>query len=194
MDTNEPIDNPKSDISCLFTKMDLADLHYHCYPSLHQPAMHQCRSKVIDLIAGSPLVTAALLNTWMHPFGDPASIKGDHWLLGIDLDLEVFFGQANLTTYHQPSRGTNSCHAQIVTKYCKQAVTKCNNHQLAKCIATLQALPQLDPLCLDKLENIDTCLTKILLQSTTHVSHNTMLHGPLSLIRLTYAIICRQLH
>jgi len=34
LDANEPVDDPRSDISQLFTKTDLADLHYHHHPAL----------------------------------------------------------------------------------------------------------------------------------------------------------------
>jgi len=81
----------------LFTETDLIDLHYHRNPALKKPATHQRGSKAIDLIAGSPLVATALLHAWMHPFGDPVLIKGDHRLLGIDLDPEVLFGNAEIT-------------------------------------------------------------------------------------------------
>jgi len=110
LDANEPIDDPQSDISRLFTEMDLVDLHFHWYPALKKPATHQRGSKAIDLIAGSPLVASALLHAWMHPFGDPVMIKGDHRLLGIGLDPEVLFGNAKLTLYQQPTCGTNSRH------------------------------------------------------------------------------------
>jgi len=107
----------------------------------------------------------ALLHTWMHPFGDPVMIKGDHRLLGIDLDPEVLFGNAELTLYKQPTRGTNSRHPQKVTKFCKQVIKQCNRYRLAKCIADLWQLDKLEPQHYDELEDIDTRLTKILLHA-----------------------------
>jgi len=41
LDANEPVDDPKSEISRLFSETDLTDLHHHHYPSLQKPATHQ---------------------------------------------------------------------------------------------------------------------------------------------------------
>jgi len=90
-------------VAKLFTETDLVDLHHHQHPGLQKPPTHQWGSQAIDLIAGSPLVASAMLHAWMHPFGKPATIKGDHHLLGVDLDPEVLFGTAECTTYHQPA-------------------------------------------------------------------------------------------
>jgi len=95
LDANEPIDDSRLDILRIFTETDLVDLHYHHHPALRKPVTHQQGSKAIDLIVGSPLVASALLHAWIHPFGDPVQIKGDHRLLGIDLDLVVLFGNAD---------------------------------------------------------------------------------------------------
>jgi len=40
-------------------------------------------------MAGMPRVAQALTAAWMHLFHDPTMIKGDHQLLGIDLDPET---------------------------------------------------------------------------------------------------------
>jgi len=165
IDANEPIDDPRSDISRLFTETNMIDLHHHCHPALQQPATHQRGSHAIDLIAGSPLVASALLHAWMHPFGNPVLIKGDHRLLGIDLDPDVLFGNANFTPYHTQIRGTNSCHPQKVPKFCKRVVDQCNQYQLAERIAELQTLKNIEPHHFDKLEDIDSHLTKILLKA-----------------------------
>jgi len=119
INANEPIDDPQSDVSKLFTETDLVDLHHHQHPGLRKLPTHQWGSQAIDLIAGSPLVASAMLHAWMHPFGKPATIKGDHRLLGIDINPEVLFGTAECTTYQQPAHGTNSQHNQKVTKFCK---------------------------------------------------------------------------
>jgi len=101
----------------------------------------------------------------MHPFGNPAMIKGDHRLLGVDFDPEVLFSLADCTTYQQPICGTNSHHPQKVTKFCKQVIQMCNQSKLAECIAALQSLPKLTPTHQEELEAIDKWLTKILLQA-----------------------------
>jgi len=80
MDINKAVDDPKADISRLFTETDLMDLHYHHYPSLCKPATHQRGNNAIDIIAGSPLVATALCHAWI-PFATPANIKGNHRLL-----------------------------------------------------------------------------------------------------------------
>jgi len=144
---------------------DLVDLHHHRHLALRKPPMHQRGSQAIDLIAGSPLAASALLHAWMHPFGDPIMIKGDHRLLGVDFDPDVLFGSTECNTYQQPLRGTNSRHPQKVTKFCKQVVQLCNQSKLAECIAALQALPALTLTHQEELEAIDQQLTKILLQA-----------------------------
>jgi len=165
MDANEPLDDPKAAINRLYNETDLVDLHYHRYPSLRKPATHQRGSRPIDLIAGSPLATKALLHTWMHPFGDPISIKGDHRMLGVDFDPEVLFGNAVATPLELPLRGTNSRHEQKVLKFCKRVIQKCNQHQLADRMADLQSHAHLEPHHFDELEAIEQELTKILLQA-----------------------------
>jgi len=165
MDANEPTDDPKAAIARLFNETDLVDLHYHRYPSLRKPATHQRGSRAIDLMVGSPLATEALLHTWIHPFRDPTSIKGDHRWLGIDFDPEVLFGNAISPPASAPSRGTNSRHEQKVTKFCKRVVSKCNQYQLAERLAELQTLDNLEPHHQNELEDIDRQLTRILLQA-----------------------------
>jgi len=78
MDANESIDDPKADISCLFTATDLVDLRHHRYPSIRKPATHQRGTNAINVMAGSPLVVEAMHNAWICPFATPAIIKGDH--------------------------------------------------------------------------------------------------------------------
>jgi len=165
IDANESVDDPRSDIARLFTETDLTDLHHYLHPALQKPATHQRGSQAIDLMAGSPLIVSALLHAWIHPFGDPVCIKGDHHLLGIDLDPEILFGNADLPSYHGQTRGTNSRHPQKVTKFCKRVVDRCNQQCLAERLAALQHLPHLDPHHLEELEDIDDRLTKILLQA-----------------------------
>jgi len=101
----------------------------------------------------------------MHPFGDPAAIKGDHQLLVVDLDPDVLFGIAESHMYQQPGRGTNSRHPQKVNKFCKQVVDMCNRAQLAERVAALQQLTTLTPANLAELEAIDIQLTQILLKA-----------------------------
>jgi len=165
IDANKPVDDLCSDISRLFTETDMINLHHHCHPALNKPATHQRGSQAIDLIAGSPLVASALLHAWIHPFGDPVSIKGDHRLLGIDLDPEILFGTADLPPHHVQTRGTNSRHPQKVTKFCKRVVDQCNQYRLAERIAMLQTLPRLETHHQAELKDIDERLTKILLQA-----------------------------
>jgi len=94
MDTNEDVDDPKSAIRRLFTETDLVDLHHHRHPANPKPATHQRGSAAIDLIAGSPLPASALRRAWIHPFHEPAPIKGDHRMLGIDFDPAILFGSS----------------------------------------------------------------------------------------------------
>jgi len=165
MDANDPIDDPKAEIAHLFQETDLTDLHYHKYPGLRKPATQQRGSKAIDLIAGSPLVAAALVHAWICPFGDPAAIKGDHRLLGVDLDPDILFGHAIALPAMMSNRGVNSRQDQKVTKFCKRVISQCNQHQLAERIAQLQSLQTLGTEDIAELERIDEQITKILLSA-----------------------------
>jgi len=162
MDTNNNLDDPKASIAKLFSETDLTNLHFHRYPALHTPATHQRGSQMIDLMAGTPRVTAALTAAWMHPFHDPATIKGDHRLLGINLNPNILFGTKMYQAIPAVLRGVNSRHLQKVHKFCKQVIDQCNSHHLAKRIAVLQSLNSLTNQHLVELEAIDALLTKIL--------------------------------
>jgi len=77
-DTNDKVNDPKASIAVLFSETNLIDLHHHHYPSLRTPATHQRGTHTVDLMAGTPRVADALMAAWMHPFHDPAMIKGNH--------------------------------------------------------------------------------------------------------------------
>ncbi len=161
-DTNDNLDDPKASIAQLFSETDLINLHFHRYPALRTPPTHQRGTHTIDLMAGTPRVAEALTAAWMHPFHDPATIKGDHRLLGIDLDPDILFGTQLHPAMPTAIRGVNSRHPQKVHKFCKQVIDQCNSHYLAEQIAALQTLDSLTDQHLAELENIDTQLTKIL--------------------------------
>jgi len=76
-----------------------------------------------------------------------------------DFDPEVFFGNADVTPITLQLQGTNSCHPQKVTIFCKQVILQCNQHQLAVRLSSLQTLDTLDPCHYDELECIDEQLT-----------------------------------
>jgi len=119
MDANDLVDDLKAEISCLFQETDLVDLHYHKYLGLRKPASQQHGSKAIHLIAGSPQVAEAIVHAWICPFGKPVAIKGDHCLLGVNLNPEILFGNALAQPAQISSRGINSHHELKVTKFCK---------------------------------------------------------------------------
>jgi len=120
MDANENTDNPKAKISRLFQETDFLDLHHHRYPGHCKPATQQQGCHPIDIMVGSLCVTEALIHAWIRLFGHPATIKGDHHLLGIDLDPEVLFGNATTLPMTHIPRGVNSRYPQKVTKFCKK--------------------------------------------------------------------------
>jgi len=119
MDANKNVDDPKADISHLFQETDMTDLHYHRYPGTPKPETQQRGSHAIDLIAGSPGVVEALVHAWISPFGYPVAVKGDHCMLGVDLDPEVLFGSVVTIPMLLTMRGVHSKHPQQVTKFCK---------------------------------------------------------------------------
>jgi len=91
MDTNENVDDPKSQIVRVFSGMDIINLNHHRFPAHQKPATHQCGSAQIDILVGSPLLVTSLSHSWMLPFGTPPLIKGDHCLLGADFQPDVLF-------------------------------------------------------------------------------------------------------
>jgi len=165
MDANKNVDDPKADISRLFQETDLMDLHYHQYPGNQKLATQQQGSHAIDVIAGSPRVVEALVHAWICPFGYPATIKGDHHLLGVDLNPDVLFGTAVTLPMQLTTHRVHSKHPQKVTKFCKRVVMKCNQHHLADRLESLKSLSTLDKNQLKELETIDNLLTKILLEA-----------------------------
>jgi len=165
MDANEDVDHPQSDIMRLFNETDLIDLHTHCYPATPKLATHQRGSHPIDLIAGSPRCAAATRRTWMLPFGMPPLIKGDHRLLGIDLDTNLLFGNSPTNPIPTTPRGINSKHDLHVAKFCKEAILECNKHKLAERLEALKAKNQLSAADLLELEIIDAKITRILVSA-----------------------------
>jgi len=162
MDANEDVDNPRSAIRRIFNKTDLVDLHHHQYPSQSKPATHQRGSTTIDLIAGSPLPATALRHAWIHPFHEPAPIKGDHRLLGVDFDPDILFGSNVAPIDDLGQRGVNSRHPQTVTKFCKRVMTQCQRHQIAERLDLLKTLTSFQPKHHAELELIDSQLTRLL--------------------------------
>jgi len=162
MDVNEDVDAPKSAIRRIFSETDLIDLHHHRYPSLSKPATHQRGTAAIDLIAGSPLPAEALCHAWMHPFNEPAQIKGDHQLLGVDFDPELLFGSSIAPIEDLGQRGVNSRHPQTIQKFCKRVITQCQRHNIAERLDLLQEVAAFTPAHHEELERIDVQLTRLL--------------------------------
>jgi len=162
MDANKDVDDPRSAIQRIFNETDLVDLHHHRYPSYSKPATHQRGSATIDLIAGSPLPALALCYAWIYPFHEPAPIKGDHRLLGVDFDPELLFGSSIAPIEDLGQRGVNSRHPQTVTKFCKRVITQCQRHNLAEHLDFLQTLTCFKPEHHEELELIDSQLTRLL--------------------------------
>jgi len=165
MDANKNVDHPQSKIARIFRETDLLDLHHHRYPATPKPATHQSGSNPINIMLGSPLLSTALIHTWMLPFGNPHLIKGDHRLLGLDFCLDILFGGQTVHPANGLIQGINSHNELQVPKYCKTVIQHCNNQRLDEQIATLLAKTQLLPDDIHKLEAIDTSLTKILVQT-----------------------------
>jgi len=91
LDANKNIDSPNAHIAKLSDDTDLIDLHQHRFPAQPKPATHQRGSHPIDMMIGSPLLATALQYAWILPFGEPAMIKGDHWLLGLDFPYHIIW-------------------------------------------------------------------------------------------------------
>jgi len=162
MDANEDVDDPKSKISCIFTKTDLVDLHHYHHPATQKPATHQRGSHPIDMMIRTTLFAAALTAAWMLPFGNPPLIKGNHQLLGADFHLGILFGSSPSYLETSVLRGINSHHEQHILQFCQHMITKCNEHQLDERTKALFNNRYLDETAIAELENIDQTLTKIL--------------------------------
>jgi len=165
MDANEDVDSPRSKITRLFTETGLIDLHNYRHPAKRKPATHQRGSAPIDIIAGTQLLAAALQSAWILPFGIPALIKGDHRLLGVDFDTDILFGNKPANPAKNLLRGVNSNNEQLVTKFCKDAITQCNLHRLGERMDRLTTTQLFTNTEILELEAIDSTLTKILTQA-----------------------------
>jgi len=168
MDANKNVDNPHSQIACLFDKTDLIDLHHHRFPAQEKPATDQQGNSPINIMLGSPLLAAALQHVWILPFGEPALIKGDHHLLGVDFLPHILFGSTTDNPSAMLLRGVNSKNDMQVQHFCKCVVRQCNNHHLDLWIQELLAKAYLTSEDIHKLEAVDQTLTKILLQADCH--------------------------
>jgi len=102
---------------------------------------------------------------WMHSFGNPGTIKGDHWMLGIDIDPDILFGMQTIPKITMSRRGVHSQNEQNVTKFCTRAVEKCNQENLAEHLQILLQTHHMMAAQYAELKAIDKCLTKILLQA-----------------------------
>jgi len=180
MDANKNIDDPKAGISRLFQETGLTDLHHHHYPGNPKPETQQCGSNAIDVIVGSPGVVKALVHAWISPFGHQAVIKGDHHLLGVDLDPNILFGSTVTIPMLLSTCSVQSKHPQKVMKFCKHIVTQCNQYRLVERLTYLHALSTMDAQQLHELEAIDRQLTKILLNMDKMWSSPRWIHGPLT--------------
>jgi len=84
IDDNKNVEDPNAKIARHFDETDLINLYHHRHPAKSKLATHQCGSHPIDMMLGSPMLAMALQHAWILPFGEPALIKGDHCLLGLD--------------------------------------------------------------------------------------------------------------
>jgi len=96
------------------------------------------------------------------PFAEPPLIKGNHRLPGLNFHPSILFGSMPASPTASTPRGVNSYHKQNATKFCKQAVSQCQRHQLAECINLLLARPTLHAHDLLELEDINSQITRIL--------------------------------
>jgi len=165
LDANENTDSPNAHIAKLFDDTDLIDLHQHRFPAQPKPATHQRGSHPIDLLIGSPLLVTALQYAWILPFGEPAMIKGDHRLLGLDFSPTILFGSTTETPSVTLLRGVNSKHDQQVQHFCKRVICQCNQNNLEERTAQLLGKTHLTEIDIAELEAIDQTLTKILLKA-----------------------------
>jgi len=109
-------------------------------------------------------MASALLHAWMCPFNDLLTIKGDHQLVGVDLDPEILFGTAMTPLAISEQWGAKSRQVQTVTKFCKRVITQCTHNQIADRIDHLLMLPTFTADHYKELKQIDTKITQILLK------------------------------
>jgi len=119
-------------------------------------------------MAGTQLFANTLLAAWILPFGLPALIKGDHWLLGLDFDPAILFGNKPAKPAPGLLQGINSNHKQHLEKFCKEAIDQCNHHHLAERLEHFTNLQALNDADICELEMIDSTLTKILVRADKH--------------------------
>jgi len=109
-------------------------------------------------MAGTCLFADALIHAWIFPFGVPALIKGDHWLLSLDFNLEILFGNKPavpaLGMLHS-AKSNNELHME---KFYKEDIVQCNTNHLMEWLDHFTNLQTLEEADICKLETINTTL------------------------------------
>jgi len=118
----------------------------------------------------------------MCPFNYPPTIKGDHRLLDVDLDQDILFGTSTEKIVTPSQRGVKSKQEQMVQKFCKRVILKCNQNRIAECIDHLLTLSEFTKENHRELEQVDSQLTKILTTSNNAALPTTR-HGHLPSIK-----------
>ncbi len=85
--------------------------------------------------------------------------------MGLDFDPDILFGGPTIPTAQLSQRGVNSHHPQMVMKFCKCTISRCNQLNLAEWLADLQSITHFLPQHYEELELIDKQLTHALLSA-----------------------------
>jgi len=177
-DANEDANTltPLKELGQLIAKTDLTDVHDNKFPQCLHPTTHQHGTQPIDIILASPWFVNATMAAYILPFGVPITMSGNHHTLGIDLDMQILFGNKS----PPPSRftqvqGVQSNAIPTVQWFCELMVKGWEEFAIAEWISPLV---QLNTFTLHEhklLDKVDQDLTHTIVQpSMCQILHNTM--------------------
>jgi len=90
-DTMHP--HPEHGYGKILNDTGIVDLHCYQHPNITTPATQNCGSLSLNAcLLGSNLFIEALIGAWIMLFGFPSSITGNHCILGLNFDANIYFG------------------------------------------------------------------------------------------------------
>jgi len=168
LDANEDTEalNPLKDLGQLIAETDLTDVHENKFPQRPRPTTHQRGTRPIDIILASPRFVNAVTAAYILPFGIPITMPGDHRTLGIDLNMQILFGNKSPPpSRFTQVRGVQSNAIPTVQCFCELTVQGWEKFAIAEWITPFVKLTTLTPHEHKLLDKIDQDLTHIIVQA-----------------------------
>jgi len=148
----------------ILAEMAFVDFHWFQFPDRATLASHNYGSKTINFCLGTQGFAQALTRAWMLPFGQPATLAGNHCELGLEFDHDMLFGNKlpNSSIIHQQKVYSNAY--PMLQKFNDTVTQECTWQGLfqAEHLSLKYTFTQEDH---DALEHIDHDLIAILVKA-----------------------------